>query len=215
MKKITLLFSALIVACAMNAQTIVFHEDFETADSVASSGSPTWGQEGVLQVSGSFSYRNQVATSTASYLTTNAFSTIGNSFVLLDFEQICKIEFNDAGTVEVSNDNGTTWTQLTANEYLGVAAFATMGNRFASNSYSGAWVPGNNSAVPNNTWWWHEQFDISSLVSNAAQVKVRFKLSDINNNGSNSNYGWILDDVIVTASPSELNPPVIIQLNPI
>ncbi|HEU4718604.1 MAG TPA: T9SS type A sorting domain-containing protein, partial [Bacteroidia bacterium] len=140
--------------------------------------------------------------------------TVGNTFVLLDFDQICKIEFSDAATIEVSNDNGNTWTQLTYTQYLGTAPFQALGNRFSSAAYSN-WVPGNNAAIPDNIWWHHETFDVSSLLSNASQCMVRFILTDANANGANGNYGWILDALKVTAAASELYPPVITPLNPI
>jgi hypothetical protein len=214
MKKLTLLSLAALASAALFSQTVVYHENFEVADSVTATGTPVWGPDVTLHTQGLTSYKNQVATSTQSYLTTNAFSTVGNTFILLDFDQICKIEYNDAATIEVSNDNGNTWTQLTSAQYLGTAPFAALGNRFASSAYSN-WQPGNNTAVPTNTWWHHEQFDVSSLLGNASQCMIRFKLNDINNNGGNSNYGWVLDKLYITASPSELFPPVITQLSPL
>src|ERR1044071_2976168 len=98
-KKITLLLSGILAGASMYAQTIVFHEDFEVADSVVASGNPTWGPDGTLHSQGSFSFRNQVATNDSSFLITNAFSTVGNTFVLLDFDQICKIEFLDIAKI--------------------------------------------------------------------------------------------------------------------
>lgn len=181
---------------------------FEPADSVTATGTPLWTQDLTLQSQGTASYRNQVAASTVSYLTTNAFSTVGNSFVMLNFDHICKIEFLDSAIIEVSNDNGNTWTRLTYNEYQGTAPFQSMGNRFNAASYS-IWLPGLNSAVPNNVWWKNETFDISSVAGNAAQVMIRFVIRDGNANGPNQNYGWLLDSLTVMASPSELYPPVI------
>lgn len=214
MKKLTLLGLSAFASAALFSQTIVYHENFELADSVSASGTPLWGPDLTLQTQGLTSYKNQVGTSTQSYLTTTAFSTVGNTFVLLDFDQICKIEYNDAATIEVSNDNGNTWTPVTYTEYLGTAPFQALGNRFASSAYSN-WQPGNNTAVPTNTWWHHETFDVSAFLGNAPQCMIRFKLNDINNNGNNSNYGWLLDQLYVTASPSELFPPVITQLSPL
>lgn len=214
MRKLTLLAGFTLASFSLSAQaTIVYHEDFEVADSVVASGTPVWGPDLALQSQGLASYKNQVGAS-PNYLTTNAFSTVGNTFILIDFEQICKIEYNDGATIEVSNDNGNTWTQLTYTEYLGTAPFQALGNRFASSAYAN-WIPGNNSAVPNNSWWRSEQFDVSALLANAPQCMIRFKLEDLNGNGNMSNYGWLLDQLVVTASPSELTPPVITPLNPV
>lgn len=207
-KKLTLLLAGIFAGLAYNAQTIVFHENFEVADSVTSSGNPTWASDGTLQTDGLFSFRNQIALNDSSFLITDAFSTVGNTFVMLDFDHICKIEFLDIAKIYVSNDNGVTWNQLTSAQYNGSAPFASLGNKFNSAAYS-VWLPGLNSAVPNSLWWQHEQFDISTFCSNAAQCKVKFTLIDGNANGPNQNYGWLLDQLVVTASPSELYPPVI------
>jgi hypothetical protein len=212
MKKITFLFAALLASFSLFSQvTIVYHEDFEIADSVVSSGNPTWSPDLTLHSQGLASTKNQVATADTSWLTTTAFSTVGNTFIQLDFDQICKIEYNDFARIQVSNDNGVTWNTLTYLQYLGTAPFQALGNRFASSAYA-TWQPGNNAATPTNSWWKHETFDISVFAANAPQVKVRFKLNDQNGNGNLGNYGWLIDALKVTASPSELTPPVITQL---
>lgn len=209
MKKFTLFLTGIAISAACFSQaTVVYHEDFEIADSVTASGNPIWIPDATLQSNGLMSYRNTVATNDVSYLTTIAFNTTGNTFVLLNFDHICKIEFLDSAMIEVSNDNGVTWTQLTSNEYMGTAPFAGLGNRFNSAAYS-LWLPGLNSAVPNNAWWINETFDISAIAANAAQVMVRFVIRDGNANGPNQNYGWLLDSLSVIMSPSELFPPVI------
>jgi Secretion system C-terminal sorting domain len=214
MKRILLPVLSLFVVFNLNAQTVVYHENFEIADSVTATGTPIWGPDNTLQTQGLTSYKNPVATSTQSYLTTSVFSTVGNSFVVFDFDQICKIEFADYASIEVSNDNGNTWNLLTYTEYLGTAPYQALGNRFSSAAYA-TWLPGNNTAIPTNAWWKHETFDASVFLANSAQCMIRFKLNDQNNNGPNSNYGWVLDKLYVTAAASELFPPVIIQLNPI
>ena len=202
MKKLYTAIFFLVPFVYSSAQVVVFHENFEIADSVVSSGSPAWGPDLTLQVSGVASTRNTLGNSSTAYLTTNSFSTLGNSFVLLDFDHICKLEFNDIGAIEVSNDNGNTWTQLTAAEYQGTAPFAAMGNKFASNAYID-WFPSNNSAVPLNTWWKHETFDVSALLGNAPQCIVRFRIHDANSNGNLGTYGWVIDDVEVTDVTAE------------
>ena len=198
-------------------QTIVFQENFDPvslADSVTSVGNPSWAIDATLSVSAPNSYVNQVGLATTNTLESDAFSTVGNTFVLLNFDQICKIEFFDAATIEVSDDNGTTWTQLTCNDYLGSGTFCASGNKFASNAYL-IWDPATPTTVPQNSWWQSETFDVSPYISNASQAKVRFKLTDGNNSGSSGNYGWLLDNISVTASPSELFPPTITLVPPV
>lgn len=214
MKKITLFLTGIALSVSTFAQTIVFHENFEVPDSVVFSGNPLWTPNLTFQSQGLASIRNTVATNDSSFMITSAFSTVGNSFVLLNFDQICKIEFLDIARIYVSNDNGNTWIQLTGAQYLGNAPFQALQNKFNSAAYS-IWMPGLNSAMPNNLWWQNETFDISAFCANAAQCKVKFTLKDGNGNGPNSNYGWLIDKLTVIASPSELFPPVIVPGPPL
>jgi len=204
MKNITFIALLFIIPSLLTAQTVIFHENFELpsqADSVtsSSSGTASWGISTKLYNSGLRSDSCVITMGDTSYLTTNAFSTIGNTYVLLEFSHICKIEFFDAGEIEVSNDNGGTWTKLTGMQYYyGPGQFSGIGYKFASVSYI-IWNPANHHAIPTNSWWRTETFNISSLVSNSAQVKVRFALCDLNNTGGAGNYGWLLDDIKISA----------------
>ncbi len=209
MKRIVLSLISVFIFSFAHAQINIFHENFEVVDSMTSSGIPTWFQQAGLQVSGSHCMRDTVAANDTSYLTTIAFSTVGNFNVLLDFWHICKISFTDAGIVEVSNNNGTTWHRLTSAEYLSVSGFST-NNLFSSVVYGQTgtgWDPFNDFTIPTNTWWKHELFDISTFGGNASNVKVRFRLQDGNTSGSDGNYGWLIDDVNVVESAHELFPP--------
>lgn len=209
MKKITLLcIAVLMTVFTAIGQTIVLNEDFESAPyELSSSGTVSWGINSRLHASGSFSDSCTVGLSSTSYLTTNSFSTVGNTSVLLEFKHICKIESGDAGQVEYSIDGGTTWTLITNAYYLGTGSFTT--NKFNEGSYVADWQFGVGTAVPQNSWWKTEQFDLGTLIGNQANVMIRFKLNDANNNGANQRTGWYLDDVKVTVAPSELVPPTI------
>jgi len=217
MKKLFLLFAIVWLSVSGYAQTIVYHENFELSslgDSVVSSGNPGWNIGTYLHNSGLRSDSSHVAVNDSTFLTTAAFSTVGYSNVILQFSHICKVEFFDNAIVQVSNNNGVTWTQLTAAQYLGTGQFGANGNKFASTSYTD-WLPGTPNATPTNTWWKTEQFDISSLVGNFSQVKVRFKLSDGNGTGAGNNWGWVIDDILVNGATSELVPPIIALNAPI
>jgi len=202
----------------LTAQTLVFHENFDGtsgADSVTAVPSSSWGLSGQLFASPLKSDSAVVTLGDTSSLITNSFSTSGNSYVILEFDQICKIDFFDAAEILVSTNNGSTWTQLTAAQYLGSGQFSTFGNKFTAVSYPTLWAGSNPYVIPQNTWWKHETFDISSLASNAANVKVKFRLRDGTNNGASNNYGWLIDNIEVNAAPGELIPPVINLVAPI
>ncbi|MDD4986580.1 MAG: hypothetical protein PHQ43_12535, partial [Dehalococcoidales bacterium] len=197
------------------AQTVVYQEGFEGTPGVTTAGTQLWSLNTTLYNTGTKSYSAHIITAgDTSLLTTTSFSTIGHSFVLLEFSHICKIEFFDAGTIHVSNDNGATWTQLTETHYLGTSGFsAATGNKFTATAYTD-WLPGN-PTPPSNAWWKHEIFDISALAANATQVMVRFELRDMNNGTQFENWGWVVDDIKVTGAISELTPPTITLQAPI
>jgi hypothetical protein len=200
----------------LSAQTIVFHENFDppsNADSVTVSGTPTWSLD-TFHVSSPNGFHNTCHQGDTSYVVSQVFSAVGNTFVQIEFDQICKIEFFDFGILEVSTDGGSSWTQLTANEYLGAGNFGVNGNKFASNSYFD-WQPANPSAMPTQAWWKHETFDVSTLLGNESNCRFRFQLRDGNNGGSTANYGWVIDNIKITVAPSELIPPTVEIVPPI
>jgi hypothetical protein len=215
---ITLLFS-LMITLGASAQTLLFSENFETnslPDSVNHTGNGNWGKSSMLFSQGSRSDSLRInAVGDSTVATTFSFSTTGNSFVMLHFDHICKIEFFDEGYIEVSNNNGSTWTRLTGAQYQGISQFATQGNKFTAASYAIDWAAGS-IAVPSNAWWKSEVFDISLLVGNAPNVLIRFVLKDASvGNTMPDNYAWFIDNIRVVGAFSELNPPVITMTPPI
>jgi hypothetical protein len=212
----------LILFCAAGyisgAQTLLFSENFETAtlpDSVNYTGTGVRGKSSVLFSEGSRSDSMRIANvGDTVVMTTESFSTTGNSFVMLYFDHICKIEFYDEAYIEVSGNNGSTWTRLTGTQYQGQGMFGIHGNKFTAASYLD-WAPGA-ASTPLNSWWKSETFDISMLVGNAANVKIRFVMRDAwLGNQMPDNYAWFIDNIRVIGSFSELNPPVISIVPPV
>jgi hypothetical protein len=173
------------------AQNVVFSEDFENPPgSVSTYGTPGWAINNRISVSGIQCDSSSITPGSVSYLETNPVDLTGLFFVTLSFKSICKAEFFDGGTIEYSIDGGATWTQFVDNDpntgtnnciYLGSGLFSTQNSRFQEASY-GAWQPGT-SIVPVNSWWQTETFDIS-VTGNQPDVRIRFVLTDGNNNGS-------------------------------
>lgn len=223
MRNLTLTLLLLLTGSFIgNAQTVLFLDDFETVPSpnTTSSGSPGWFTNTRLQVSGlNCDSSNIVAPLSVSDLTTTPFSTMGNSYVTLTFQGICKADFFDAGIIEVSIDGGASWNQLIDNDgnpggqnncnYLGAGNFRFQGSKFQEVNYS-AWAPGN-PIVPDNSWWQAEEFDISALTGNQPDVRLRFRFYDNNGDGAAGRTGWYLDDVKVVGAVCELIPPTLTQ----
>jgi len=209
MKKI-LFLACLFGALTASSQTVLFSEDFESSTismTNNSTGSAVWSVNTAFQNGGLKSDSAAVALGDTLRIESNAFSTVGFTFVNLYFSQICKVDFFDKGIVEYSINNGATWTLLTSSEYLGTGFLNN--NSFSSVSYS-SWDIANSGTVPTNSWWKNESFDLSAAGSQT-QVKVRFSLIDADNNGARGNYGWLIDDVEVQGSPCEVVPPTILQ----
>ncbi len=198
---------------------VVYTENFETAPislTSSSTGTGSWGLNSRLYSQGTQCDSVFVTQGDTTYLTMNSsFSTTGMSAVYLNFDHICKIAIFDSAFIDVSNDNGATWQQIKGGHYLGSGQFNNIGYRFSVASYAVDWSASVPAALPQQTWWKHESFDISTLVGNAANVKIRFRLIDGDNNGATGYNGWYIDSVVVTASVSELIPPNVTLLSPI
>ncbi len=206
MKKICFAVSMVLVICltgvvfSVHSQTVIYNENFDGgALSVTPGGIPSWSVTNTLQVSSPNSYHNVIALNDSSWFVTDVMNLTGYSFVLLEFQHICKIEFFDAAEIFISIDNGTSWTKLTSAHYINNnnSQFITSGDKFTANSYPLLWEPSNHSASPTNLWWMQETFNVSAIAGNQSQVRFRFRMKDANGNGANANAGWFVDDIVV------------------
>ncbi|MCB0803872.1 MAG: T9SS type A sorting domain-containing protein [Flavobacteriales bacterium] len=208
------LLSFAILFCSLfsiQAQTSIYLEDFEGANPTVTSytangGTERWATTTSYSFSGVKSDSGKVVLSDTLFLETNTINASTATFLTLEFKQICKIDFFDKGMIQVSNDNGTSWTTLTSADYNG-SGFLNA-NAFSAISYT-VWDAANGSSMPANSWWKSESFDLSSHASNSSQVKIRFALIDANNNGASNNYGWLIDDIELLGASCELVPPTI------
>ena len=217
MKKVLFLLVMLAVTALANAQTIVFHENFDpssNADSVTATG--PFALNTRLFYSSPQCDSITVAPGSTSYLETNQFSTLTFTTVLLKFSHICKIELDDTAKIEISVNNGP-WVKLTT-QYInpGNSSFTSQSYRFCAATYASDWVAGTAVEKPQQSWWKNEIFDISALAAGSSNVKVRFTLKDgVDGDGSQGNRGWYLDDISVVAGTSELFPPVVTMNTPV
>lgn len=213
MRTVRVFFIVVVLFClgvTASAQSTVLSEGFETIPySFSGSGSASWSVTGNLKAGGLYSDSAKlVNASDSAILTSNAFSTTGLTSVVLKFKHICKIDFFDGGYLEVSTNNGATWTRLDGSHYKGSGQFTSFNFQFKDGSYID-WAPLNNTVVPDNSWWKDEVFDISALAANSSQVKVRFVLMDMNFNGGSGAYGWLIDEIAIVGGTSDLVPPTI------
>jgi len=222
MKHVLLMVVMFMVFSMLSAQTQVYTENFETIPISLTStttdnvGGTSWGSNTRIFSEGAQCDSVFVTQGDTTFLTMNgSFSTMGLSHVYLNFDHICKVAYADSAIIEISNDNGTTWRKIKGGHYLGSSQFNNLGFRFNEFSYGNFWDLSNHSALPQQSWWKNEFFDISSLASYSAQVKIRFALIDGNNIGAAGRSGWYLDNIIVNAAISELIPPTVSLLSPV
>lgn len=159
---------------------------------------------------------------------TQSFSTVGRPYVFMNFKHIAKFFFFNEGRVQISTDNGVTWNVIDEGYYKGNStggpgqyAFSHQEafNEATYNSEGNLWNFGSN-VQPTNAWWVTENFDLTGAASDTstttftgyANVRIRFNAvlnSDLLPPAPPDTYmaGWWIDDIIITASPCELEPP--------
>ncbi len=235
MRKFILLFCAVgFISFSANSQVTLYMENFDTVPHNVVTGQvgnpPTaWNDtNNVFRSPGqSFHLRpdrvTPAPTTTEVWFQTPAFSTVGNPYVFMEFSHICKLYFLNKGTVEISTDGGNTFAPIDKSFYkgssVGQGQYGGSGGQeeFNEATYFGQgniWQFQTNS-TPTNQWWVTEQFDLTGAASNASgtqfvgypDVRIRFKAT-LNNLPPTGFYaGWWIEDIKITASPCELDPP--------
>lgn len=225
------------------AQTVVYSEDFDSSPiggSCTSRGGSTgqaatpvpagqwcWNDTNVTFTSAPNSYHTETPLSSDTVVfESGSFSTVGNSFVQLSFFQKALIFGSMRAEVEVSNDNGSTWTKLGAAQYLGQSGpFPALGY-FNITSYptnTGLWGTPTAPLTVGTAGWAQEEFNVSTQLGGTngfPQCKVRFIYRSVQGNilpqaNWNQFDGWYIDDVEILAAPCEVTPPTAtFNLNP-
>lgn len=251
MKKILFLFAALWFPVMLFAQlmdtTNVLDENFDGAtiqvipatNNFDAQGD--WKIDNTLYLSSPNSYHTPIyAASGYCTMTTDAIEVTGANvnYLYLEFDQICKVNPLDNaqmvyylgyvlsnGTIQWSAAQPINFTS-SSDFYYG-SATNVAGGKFNDESYN-IWLTNNPSATPNNTWWKHEYFDLSSFLLNktvtaggvqhpATHVKIGFRLNKTSapSSGTEVCAGWYIDNLKVILSNCELIHPTIDLQNPI
>ena len=231
MNRLTLLLSsmAILVLSATHtyAQDTTYRE-FATIPlpantNILSAGSPAWTTDNLIpytylnQSQGNY-FRGIPSLNGRTFLTTVPCNTLNNAKVWLSFAHICKLSYNNfvSGVVEISTNNGATWTRLTKTNsiYQGTSSVyhsTLLDSTFNDFSYTD-WQVATPSATPVSSWWKQEKFDISTLAGNKASLQVRFR--NDNTDAGAVTYGWLIDNVVITRDISERDAPIISLIAP-
>ncbi len=202
----------MLIVFISKAQLVqITNESFETALSGWTiTPSSSWVADSNLYAGGNVSYRGYVPISNqvgdTSILTSPLYNLSSYGYVWLTFSHICKVSSSDICQIEYrQNYMGAIWQALPISAYTSNGIYTNA--RFSHASYSD-WQPSDSLAIPTNTWWKTEQFDISDEVS-FAQVQFRFKITRGSALGSYFVYGWLIDNFQITASVNPINPPTV------
>ena len=132
---------------------------------------------------------------------------VGASSATLTFSHIAATEDGyDFGYVEYSTDGGSTWTTFAPANYAGTASTYATDSRFASDSYTdwASTFTGTTStpgAGPATSLWKAETFNIPAAALTSSQFRIRFRYTS---DGSANYYGWLIDDVKIQRSQSNI-----------
>lgn len=213
MRKLFLFILSILLASTAISQTTIIQEGFETAPfnfvSTQFGGSPNWNQNSTYYAVGTKSIYGAVPTSGYTALTSVKFTKQGNQKVYLKFKHICKIDPSDQGLVRYIVNNGTPLSlPNTSDVYFQPASGGYLSSsKFVASSYP-EWQSANINAIPQNSWWKEEMFDISSLFGATDSIEIQFRIVK-QGTGTEVSYGWLIDDIQIIGAPNEIFPPSI------
>lgn len=149
-------------------------------------GTTGWATSNVQSSSGASSwFGTSASTSSNTTLTSGAFTA--RNLSVLQFRHSHDFENKlDAGVVEISSNNGSTWS--TANPYFVIGGYnnTVAGNGFNGNAFTGV----------NGRRFGTSILNINGFNNNA-NMRFRFRLQTNSTNASNASYsGWFIDDIL-------------------
>ncbi len=236
MKKLLFSLAIIVMPFLLSAQlmdtTVIYYENFDgavikmTTTTLFNEPTGNWRRDSTLYVSAPASYHTPTYPSQGNSGCWTRSIEVDRTFpyVYLQFDHICKVNNNDRSyisyqvstTVTQGEIEWTQWTPLdnyttTSPYYHGHAEAITEGN--VSQNWYSAWLPNNNAATPQNSWWRTELLDMTQFVVGATNqyFRIRFYTTHASGTGSGTDVcaGWYIDNVKVIYSNVELVPPKI------
>lgn len=233
-----LIFTILMISSTLAAlsqcadSTTLFFENFDgpthqmRSSNVCNSPNADWFLIDTLFSSPTRCYHSPVYPSdqdnAQAYIDSIPFSP-GRNKVYLSFKHICKIHALDDAVIyyryTTSANTWHDWIQLpfsaTSSYYYGDATGTSIQyNKFSQSVYP-EWQAANPNALPTNSWWKSEMFDISSFITGGDGGYFEIKFNLIRSSTVDIYTGWFLDDIKVVASNKELIRPKISLVAPL
>jgi hypothetical protein len=212
MRKICLFLLALFLCFNAQAQLVqIEDETFEgTLTGWTIRPSNSWTMDTNLYAGGQTSFKGIVPMTNnqgdTSIIISPVYDLQSYGYVWLKFSHICKISASDICQIEYREDNlSSKWQVIPVSAYKGSGSYNNA--RFSHKSYAD-WQQTDSLAIPTNTWWKTEEFEITDEVS-YSKVQFRFKITRGNILGTYFVYGWLIDNFQITASVNQIASPVV------
>ncbi|MDR0606003.1 MAG: T9SS type A sorting domain-containing protein [Bacteroidales bacterium] len=137
------------------------------------------------------------------------------NYVYLRFDHICMVSPDDIVKIQYRTSMGGgmgAWDSLPITAYQGKANNFNPKGVFNNASYSD-W---NTLSMPpyQNSQWKEESFDLS-VEAQRATIQFRFLIIHGTKDGSQANFGWLIDNFRLDASVYEVYPPAIEWISPV
>jgi hypothetical protein len=194
-KYIFLVVGMLMMLSAVYSQKVTYTENFDgNSNTFTSSPASAWRIDTNYYVSSPKAIHGIVPNLKGDYitLTTPAYNLSNYRHVLLRFRHICKISPQDIVRIEYKL-RGMGWKVLSPSAYMG-KAIGYLSNGFNANSYT-EWKAEDSLALPSQSWWKEEIFDVSFEVGMDDEAQFRFILMHGNTPGTQISYGWLIDNI--------------------
>jgi hypothetical protein len=151
---------------------------------------------------------NQIGNTTI--LQTPQYDFTGMTNIILQFSHICKVSPSDTTYVQYRFGGTNIWVNLEQSTYMGKAwNYGVSG--FNAASYN-EWLSADSTATPSLAWWREETFDLRSMQEQ--HVDFRFVIKRGQTQGSQTSYGWLLENFQIKAAPASIDPPVVEFVSP-
>jgi hypothetical protein len=214
MRKYIFLVMGMLTAIFAFSQSAIFPENFDgNTISFTSSPASAWKIDTSYYASPPNAYLGTVpnATGVTTTLETPVYDLSNYTHVILRFKHICKISSRDIARIEYKI-SGQVWSVIPAYAYIGNPA-SYLSTGFNATSYP-EWRDNDSVALPNQSWWKEDVFDVGFLVGLDNAVQFRFVIQHGNTPGTQISYGWLLDDIEISASQTELTPSSVEFVSP-
>ncbi|MDR0605964.1 MAG: hypothetical protein LBG80_16875, partial [Bacteroidales bacterium] len=215
MKKVSILLVIGIISCwifTISAQTrMVITEKFDGNVTWTTSPATAWKKETNYYLSSPNSMRGIVPNKIGDEieLVSPVYDFRNYTDVQLRFSHICKVSPSDIVRVEYRRSMGGgmgAWEELSYETYLGKANIDQYRlHGFNADSYS-EWKGNDSLALPNTSWWKEEIFDLWYEVGRT-EAQFRFVLKHGATPATQISYGWLIDNIEITAANYQLLPP--------